>query len=723
MPPLLNERGMSRTAQRSRLGFPYLLDAPGVVFLANCLTLAVGARNVGLGDFGSLASVVAMLVLLSLPGAAVASLLAREDGAEGDDRPVGASAGDPGLRLLLAGSVAAAMLSTAVALLLAAAAHVRMVGPLLLGPYTSVTMLAAVPIAFLSRGGRVGAVRTVTLGSLIALAATGIPLLRSDPSITMLLLANLLGAFVALGLGIAFTGSRSFVGWLNRPQPDLGSSLRLYSQTLVAPGAFWLLALIDVILAKHYLPASLAGAYAAAALTGRLVLSVPLAIGYLKRTRPELPGMTPDIAGSTIRWVGIAGAVLTVAALLMALFWEQTVSLVFGGTSGSAILALPPLGVSGVFVAASLVPARFHLSVDSRAHYMTLFLVGLEVLLVVLWHGSSQMAMIVVAVTALSLFLQLEAAYAILRWEPMLARLTEPQEIQRLEKGSEGSIELSLILPCYNAGAALSDFIEHLDRELAGGGPYELIVVSDGSTDETVAVATASTSRAVRVLHYQVRSGKGHALRVGLARARGTFVAFIDADGDIDPTAIGPFLSLMKMYTPDIILGSKRHPLSSVAYPASRRVMSWIYHRLTRLLFRINVHDTQTGLKLIRRDVLASVLPLMLEKRYAFDLEFLVVARSLGFFRVFEAPVRINYRFKSQVNPQAVLRILLDTLAIFYRCYILNTYRRLEAGRPLFVAAASGAKIEGKPHSGLTDPHSHSLFSAGGDHPPSPPSL
>jgi glycosyltransferase involved in cell wall biosynthesis len=65
----------------------------------------------------------------------------------------------------------------------------------------------------------------------------------------------------------------------------------------------------------------------------------------------------------------------------------------------------------------------------------------------------------------------------------------------------------------------------------------------------------------------------------------------------------------------------------------------------------------------------------MLEKRYAFDLELLVVARGLGFTRVFEAPVRIDYQFDSQVEPKAAFRIFLDTLAIFYRRYILNTYR------------------------------------------------
>jgi glycosyltransferase involved in cell wall biosynthesis len=146
---------------------------------------------------------------------------------------------------------------------------------------------------------------------------------------------------------------------------------------------------------------------------------------------------------------------------------------------------------------------------------------------------------------------------------------------------------------------------------------------------------------------------------------------------------------VMKLYEPDIVLGSKRHPLSEVQYPPLRRLLSWSYHKLARVLFRVNVRDTQTGFKLIRRDVLAAVLPRMLEKRYAFDLEFLVVARSLGFTRVFEAPVRIQYRFASQVDLRSVLGIGLDTLAIFYRHYILNTYGRAGERLPEFMPPAA----------------------------------
>ena len=153
-----------------------------------------------------------------------------------------------------------------------------------------------------------------------------------------------------------------------------------------------------------------------------------------------------------------------------------------------------------------------------------------------------------------------------------------------------------------------------------------MIVVSDGSTDATVSIAGEFEGNGVRTLQYPLRSGKGQALRIGLSEARGRYIAFLDADGDIGG-GLRPFLALMSLYEPDIVLGSKRHPLSEVHYPAQAPSQLDV-PPLAQLLFRVNVRDTQTGLKVIRRDVLAAVLPRMLEKRYAFDLELLVVARS-----------------------------------------------------------------------------------------------
>ena len=111
--------------------------------------------------------------------------------------------------------------------------------------------------------------------------------------------------------------------------------------------------------------------------------------------------------------------------------------------------------------------------------------------------------------------------------------------------------------------------------------------------------------------------------------------------------------------------------------PRSRRVASWAYQQLNRLLFRLEVRDTQVGLKVFRREVADEVVPLLLVKQFAFDLELLAVARALGFGRIREMPVRLDYRFTgSGVRSRAVARALWDTAAIFYRLRILKTYRR-----------------------------------------------
>ncbi len=80
-------------------------------------------------------------------------------------------------------------------------------------------------------------------------------------------------------------------------------------------------------------------------------------------------------------------------------------------------------------------------------------------------------------------------------------------------------------------------------------------------------------------------------------------------------------------------------------YPRSRRIASWCYQQLNRLLFRLDVRDTQVGLKVFNRRVVDEVVPLLLVKQFAFDLELLAVARALGYNRVQELPVRLEYRF------------------------------------------------------------------------------
>ncbi|WP_217914366.1 glycosyltransferase family 2 protein [Miltoncostaea marina] len=250
---------------------------------------------------------------------------------------------------------------------------------------------------------------------------------------------------------------------------------------------------------------------------------------------------------------------------------------------------------------------------------------------------------------------------------------------------------LSVVAPAFNQAATIYANIAEIAARLETlGVGHELIVVSDGSLDRTRDELDRHSVRGVRVLAYDRNLGKGYALRTGSAAARGDYVAWIDSDLDLDPAGLARFMDLMVEHDLDAVVGSKRHPESQVAYPARRRLYSWGYQQLVRALFRLDVRDTQVGMKLFRREVLDEVLPVVLVKRYAFDLEILAVARAFGFDRIAEAPIRLDYQFGSSgVNWRAIAQALWDTAAVFYRLRLLRFYerrrvlaRRVAATRP-----------------------------------------
>lgn len=239
----------------------------------------------------------------------------------------------------------------------------------------------------------------------------------------------------------------------------------------------------------------------------------------------------------------------------------------------------------------------------------------------------------------------------------------------------EPTLDVSIVVPYYNPGPQLGLTVRRMVEVLADAGvTFEVIAVSDGSTDGSEASLSSLGDDAVRQVMLARQAGKGQALRVGLAMGHGRYLGFLDADGDLSPELLAPFVQLMRESSPDIILGSKRHPQSVVHYPPLRRVWSWGYQQLIRVLFRLSVQDTQVGIKLVRREVVAAVLPRMVERRFAFDLELFVVARDLGFQRLVEVPVRIEERFGSTISLRTVAEILMDTLAVFYRLRVRHFY-------------------------------------------------
>lgn len=235
---------------------------------------------------------------------------------------------------------------------------------------------------------------------------------------------------------------------------------------------------------------------------------------------------------------------------------------------------------------------------------------------------------------------------------------------------------LSVVVPSHRQRATICAELTRLHAYLATvTGDHEIIVVIDGNEDETKEeLLRRQWFPELRAVCFQENQGKGRALRHGLGLATGELVVFLDAGGDIDYTELRRFLAAQTLYDADIVIGSKRHSLSDVSYPFLRRIYSRTYQLLNRVLFRLRIRDTQVGMKLFRRAVVQAVLPRLLVKAFAFDLELLVVANHLGYRRIVEAPIHITHRFSSTVSTRAAAQVLWDTLAVFYRLRLRRWY-------------------------------------------------
>ena len=241
--------------------------------------------------------------------------------------------------------------------------------------------------------------------------------------------------------------------------------------------------------------------------------------------------------------------------------------------------------------------------------------------------------------------------------------------------------ELSLILPVRDGAEWIEDNIRTviacLDQAFES---FEVIAVCDGDQDSgwRAAKRVADEDDRVQVYHYPQCAGKGFALSFGVAQSTGRLVGWLDADLDVAPEAIVRAARCFESGVEiDAAIGSKRHPDSNVAYHPVRRVYSAGYQLLVRVLFRLNVRDTQVGAKVFRRGMLEIITPLLLAKRYAFDLEVLAVGAQFGFDRVVEVPVEFSHGFgTSSIDWYGVWVTMLDTLAIGYRIHIRHWYAR-----------------------------------------------
>ena len=241
--------------------------------------------------------------------------------------------------------------------------------------------------------------------------------------------------------------------------------------------------------------------------------------------------------------------------------------------------------------------------------------------------------------------------------------------------------KVSVIMPCHNEAERIVHNIEETIRTFDEFRcPYEIIVIDDGSTDDTYEQVSKLKHHHKHIILNKnwENYGKGRAIKKGCRIASGDYIVFLDADMDLHPGQLQTFMDIMRLSDADAVIGSKMHPNSVLKYPWDRKLISRVYFGLIKLLFGLPIHDTQTGLKVFKREVIKKVLPRILVKQFAFDLEILANAHRLGF-KIAEAPVVLNSQRKyCRIGLKAIYQTTWDTLAVFYRMHILKYYDRID---------------------------------------------
>jgi glycosyltransferase involved in cell wall biosynthesis len=240
--------------------------------------------------------------------------------------------------------------------------------------------------------------------------------------------------------------------------------------------------------------------------------------------------------------------------------------------------------------------------------------------------------------------------------------LTSIAEISIADKSL---IQLSAIIPVYNQERKISILLAKVKEVLNSTSlNYELVIVNDGSCDNTLEVLQKEEKldSRVRVMSYPQNKGKGYAIKTGVMQTHGNVVLFVDGDLDISPSLIIKYVK--ELENCDLVIASKRHPLSKVNAPISRKVLSRIFNLVVRIATGIKLKDTQSGLKAGNGDVLRTIFNVMLITRYAFDVELLAIATALNL-SIKEMPIEITLdrRFKFL----DIVKMFIDVIVISYR--------------------------------------------------------
>jgi dolichyl-phosphate beta-glucosyltransferase len=245
-----------------------------------------------------------------------------------------------------------------------------------------------------------------------------------------------------------------------------------------------------------------------------------------------------------------------------------------------------------------------------------------------------------------------------------------------------GRPRLSVVVPAYGEGRRIAATVAVLRQALGEG--LELVVVDDGSADDTA--AQAAEAGADEVIRLPANRGKGAAVRAGMLAATGATVVFTDADLSYPPAQIVRIRDEVERGW-DVVVGSRRHIDTRTLVRAGRlrEVSGRVFNLFSRLVLARPVRDTQCGLKGFHADAARRVFGVARIDGFAFDVEVLAIAERLGL-AVAEVPVELDSAAGSTVRLQVdAVRMLRDLVRI-RRWVASGAYDRAPDGRGRQVA-------------------------------------
>jgi dolichyl-phosphate beta-glucosyltransferase len=238
--------------------------------------------------------------------------------------------------------------------------------------------------------------------------------------------------------------------------------------------------------------------------------------------------------------------------------------------------------------------------------------------------------------------------------------------------------ELSIIIPSYNEEARLPATLDRIVAYVSRSGrETEVLVVDDGSTDGTAAVAESFREKlpSLRVVSNGVNRGKGYSVRHGMREARGRIVLFTDADLSAPIEEADKLMAVMDKN--DVAIGSRAldRSLISVHESRFREFAGIVFNTLVRIILRLPFVDTQCGFKAFRSERCRIIFEQQRIERFGFDPELLYLARHHGLHAV-EIPVRWAHSPATKVNMlRDSIQMFLDILVIRWNA-IIGRYPR-----------------------------------------------